>query len=102
MGGQLGKQQQAPRRQALCGDRAIARLQLPCQLLSEDSFFGEQKSLCIFHVSRQAGAWEFRGKENLGLLKGGVYKYKGTVDGNSFFCTYDSTFDKGAFRMQRR
>jgi hypothetical protein len=70
--------------------------------LSENPLFGEEKSVCIFHVSSRAAAWEFQGRENLGLLKGGVYDYKGTVDGNDFFCTYDSTFDKGVFRMRRR
>jgi hypothetical protein len=61
------------------------------------------KSVCTFHISSRAGGvWEFSGKENLGLLQGGTYKYKGTVDGNDFDCTYDSTFDKGVFRMKRK
>lgn len=60
------------------------------------------KSVCVFHIGERAGAWKFQGKEDLGLLQGGTYEYKGTVDGNDFVCTYDSTFDKGVFRMQRR
>jgi hypothetical protein len=61
------------------------------------------KSVCTFHISgRAGGVWEFSGKEDLGLLQGGTYKYKGTVDGNDFVCTYDSTFDKGTFRMKRK
>ncbi len=61
------------------------------------------KSVCTFHISgRAGGVWEFSGKEDLGLLQGGTYKYKGTVDGDEFVCTYDSTFDKGVFRMRRQ
>ena len=33
-----------------------------------------------------------------GLLAN-VYTYNGTVDGATFTCTYDSTFDKGVFKM---
>ena len=50
----------------------------------------------------QPMAFEAGGKENLGLMEGGTYEYKGTVDGASFDCTYDSMFDKGTFRMKRR
>lgn len=63
--------------------------------------FGADKSMCVFRVMPQGKTWAFEGKENLGLLKGGTYTYKGTVDGKDFVCTYDSTFDKGVFRMHR-
>lgn len=60
------------------------------------------KSVCVFRIQERGAAWKFEGKEDLGLLKGGTYQYKGSVDGETFVCTYNSTFDKGVFRMQRR
>ena len=45
--------------------------------------------------------WRFRGRQDLGLLSGGVYTYEGYSDGQEFYSTYDSTFDKGVFRMKR-
>lgn len=63
---------------------------------------GTNHSVCVLHISDRGAEWKFEGKENLGLLKGGTYVYKGTVDGRHFVCTYDSTFDKGVFRMERK
>jgi hypothetical protein len=68
---------------------------------SQTEFGLTDESMCVFHVTPKEGLWEFEGKENLGLLKGGTYAYKGTVNGEEFVCTYDSTFDKGLFRMHR-
>jgi len=68
---------------------------------SETGFGTTDKSVCVFRVTPQSGLWEFEGKEDLGFFKGGTYVYKGTVDGEDFVCTYDSTFDKGMFRMRR-
>lgn len=45
--------------------------------------------------------WSFGGEEDLGLLNGGLYKYDGATDGAEFVCKYDSTFDKGTFKMKR-
>jgi len=67
-----------------------------------ESPLGTNHSVCVFHISDRGAEWKFEGKENLGLLKGGTYVYKGTVDGRHFVCTYDSTFDKGVFRMERK
>ena len=54
-------------------------------------------------LSAQPGAdgWTFKGQEDLGLLAGGVYSYEGRCDGKEFYSTYDSTFDKGVFKMTR-
>ena len=68
---------------------------------SETGFGITDRSVCVFRVTSRGGLWEFEGKEDMGLLKGGTYTYKGTVDGHEFACTYDSTFDKGVFRMNR-
>jgi hypothetical protein len=62
---------------------------------------GSNKSVCIFRVTEGPDAWEFEGSEDLGLLRGGTYRYEGTVDGEEFVCTYDSAFDRGVFRMTR-
>ena len=69
---------------------------------AENPLGANDKSVCIFRISARGEAWAFEGKEDLGLLKGGTYAYKGTVDADDFVCTYDSLFDKGVFRMQRR
>ena len=63
---------------------------------------GANHSVCVFRISHRGAEWRFEGRENLGLLKGGTYVYEGTVDGRHFTCTYDSTFDKGVFRMTRK
>lgn len=68
---------------------------------SQTEFGLTDESVCVFHVAPKEGLWEFEGKEYLGILKGGTYTYKGTVNGEEFVCTYDSTFDKGVFRMHR-
>ena len=67
--------------------------------------FGEDKSICVYHVAERSDTpplWKFNGKRDLGILKGGTYKYDGTVDAENFTCTYDSAFDKGIFQMQRK
>ena len=68
---------------------------------SEAGFGITDRSVCTFHVTPGPNLWTFAGKENMGILKGGTYTYQGTVDGSDFVCTYDSTFDKGTFRMRR-
>ncbi len=59
------------------------------------------KSTVTLTVGQKDGPWTFSGKEDLGLLKGGVYTYQGQSDGSEFVCTYDSKSDKGTFRMTR-
>lgn len=55
----------------------------------------------VLQAKPVAGGWEFEGKADLGWLHGGVYTYKGRVEGDEFQSTYDSAFDKGIFRMKR-
>lgn len=59
------------------------------------------KSSTTLKVQREGDAWAFTGEEDLGILKGGIYKYAGTTDGREFVCSYDSTFDQGVFRLTR-
>jgi hypothetical protein len=66
-----------------------------------ESPLGTNHSVCVFRISARGAEWKFEGKEDLGWLKGGTYVYRGAVDGRHFTCTYDSTFDKGVFRMER-
>jgi hypothetical protein len=54
----------------------------------------------VFTVKRQDGRWDFKGKKNLGLLSGGTYTYDGHTDGEDFESTYDSTFDRGVFKLR--
>jgi len=55
----------------------------------------------VLRVTKGQKLWRLRGKEDLGWLRGGVYKYEGYVKGDEFYSTYDSKFDKGVFRMTR-
>ena len=59
------------------------------------------KSTVTLNVQTGANPWTFKGSEDLGLLSGGVYTYEGHSDGKEFYSTYDSSFDKGVFRMTR-
>ncbi len=53
-------------------------------------------------VEQKGKRWAFTGKEDLGLLKGGVYQYDGSTDGEEFICNYDSSYDKGTFTLRRQ
>lgn len=63
--------------------------------------FLTDNSSTTLRVQNKGQAWEFTGEEDLGLLKGGKYKYKGQSDGREFVCNYDSAFNKGTFRLKR-
>jgi hypothetical protein len=52
-------------------------------------------------VEKETGEFEFEGTANLGMLAGGVYKYKGEADATNFVSTYDCKYDSGKFRMLR-
>ena len=47
------------------------------------------------------GGIRFTGEENLGALAGGLYRYDGTADGQSFECAYEAKADHGRFQMTR-
>lgn len=59
------------------------------------------ESLVTLRVDSKGSSWTFSGEEDLGMLKGGIYKYTGRSDGQEFVCDYDSRYDKGTFRMKR-
>jgi hypothetical protein len=44
---------------------------------------------------------EFQGSADLGSLAGGMYHYKGHVEGDAFCSTYTCKYDHGRFEMQR-
>lgn len=54
-----------------------------------------------FQVDSQDGMHKFAGDEQLGDLAGGVYFYRGTIQGNSFSATYTNRYDHGTFTMRR-
>ena len=69
-----------------------------------EAVFGKvftHRSTVTLTVEPAGDKWQFRGQEDLGLLSGGVYTYEGNSDGQEFYSTYDSAFDKGTFRMKR-
>jgi hypothetical protein len=51
--------------------------------------------------SPDGGPVTFEGREDLGPLAGGVYRYHGTADGQAFRSTYESGNDHGRFEMTR-
>jgi len=63
--------------------------------------FFTNRSVVVLTVRDKGTKWEFSGQEDLGFFRGGIYKYEGTCDGREFLCTYDSSYDKGTFRMRR-
>lgn len=58
-------------------------------------------SVIKLKVRERREVWTFGGKEDLGVLAGGVYTYDGQSNGEDFSCTYDSEYDKGIFKMRR-
>ncbi|MDD4891080.1 MAG: hypothetical protein PHU85_14255 [Phycisphaerae bacterium] len=58
-------------------------------------------STVTLRARRGPGRWEFEGSKDLGLMSGGVYTYKGRVSGGEFYSTYDSSYDRGEFKMKR-
>jgi hypothetical protein len=52
-------------------------------------------------AAREGEAVKFEGREDLGGLAGGVYRYNGTADGREFISTYESKDDHGRFEMRR-
>ncbi len=59
------------------------------------------KSEVTLLVGNKSGVWDFSGEQDLGVFAGGVYKYQGHSDGADFVCKYDSSMDKGTFKMKR-
>ncbi len=54
-----------------------------------------------FSATREDRSWILEGEEDLGLLAGGIYRYRGTVDLTDFVATYSSAKDMGTYRMTR-
>jgi hypothetical protein len=59
------------------------------------------QSTVTLKVREKGDSWKFDGEKDLGILNGGIYQYDGLADGEEFVCTYDSSMDKGVFRMKR-
>jgi hypothetical protein len=82
----------------------IEKLKPGAYLAHFDAVFAKyltNQSTVTLNVRPKAAVWHFTGQEDLGLIKGGLYKYDGRSDGNEFFCDYDSKYDKGTFRLKR-
>jgi hypothetical protein len=63
--------------------------------------FGYDMELMADRQKNPAEPVSFKGQEDLGLLAGGVYFYKGSADGDRFTSTYESSDDHGRFEMTR-
>jgi hypothetical protein len=57
----------------------------------------------VFHVLAAGdGTLRFRGRQDLGALAGGLYRYEGTVTGDRFEATFEAeNGDHGVFEMRR-
>jgi len=63
--------------------------------------FFTHNSVVTLKVHENGDVWKFAGEKDLGVLNGGVYKYNGQANGEEFVSSYDSSMDKGTFRMKR-
>lgn len=57
----------------------------------------------LFRITaEEQGTLRFEGEQDLGKMAGGVYRYEGTVSGDSFRATFQAeNGDHGVFEMQR-
>lgn len=58
-------------------------------------------SISLTAKPQAEGTISFEGKENLGALAGGVYRYNGSANGEAFHATYTASVDRGTFEMKR-
>ena len=63
--------------------------------------FGYSMNLTARPDDLGGGTTRFTGEENLGWLAGGLYRYEGVADGQTFDCAYRSKNDHGRFQMTR-
>jgi hypothetical protein len=54
-----------------------------------------------FNVVPEEGRWAFTGRQDLGLIAGGVYEYSGYASLAEMVCRYRSPRDHGEFRLKR-
>jgi len=54
-----------------------------------------------FTVVQETGRWTFSGGADLGRLAGGCYTYAGHASLGELICRYESTRDRGEFRLKR-
>lgn len=55
----------------------------------------------LHRVHQKGDTFSFAGEHKMPTWVGGVYSYKGTVDGKGFKATYRSSKDNGVFEMNR-
>ncbi len=79
------------------GDRYLARFYSTYALLF---FFTHETEFVV--VGKEAGVLAFEGEQDLGRAFGGLYRYTGTVNGDSFRATYTAeNDDHGVFELER-
>ncbi len=52
------------------------------------------------NVSERNGFIELEGRTDLGPLAGGVYSYRGHIEGDEFLCRYECGYDEGIFELK--
>lgn len=51
---------------------------------------------------REGSRWFFAGQANLGWWAGGLYRYEGHANAQSFFSTYSNRYDHGTFVLEKK
>ena len=54
-----------------------------------------------FTAASDEGRWAFTGREDLGVIAGGLYEYSGYATLTEIICRYKSPRDQGEFRLKR-
>lgn len=55
----------------------------------------------MLEVEQRGAVLHLAGEHKLSEMFGGVYRYSGRVTADRFTATYDSSYDRGTFEMQR-
>lgn len=55
----------------------------------------------LMEAERSGESWKLEGSEDLGWMAGGVYHYRGKIEGDTFECDYSAEEDRGVFRLTR-
>jgi hypothetical protein len=93
------------------GDMGGGRLRCIARKLTDDRYEAKFhatyafdlpfESTVVLTVRKGPKRWRFEGEADLGFFAGGVYRYKGSSDGQRFFSTYRAKLDEGVFEMRR-
>jgi hypothetical protein len=63
--------------------------------------FDDYTEAVVLSVQKGPDRWTFSGSADKGFFKGGVYKFEGWTDGETFYSTFSSSFYSGTYTMKR-